>query len=185
MFSGRSLLVPALLLPALTLAFTLPAEAQGFINKKRDLGDGSHFYMSRLQVQLIDDSPVVTHQAGTPGAAQAPINVPRVLPRSGFQSYTSSMPQLSTSLPRVNNGVPPKQAPVKAPPRGAHGKTGSLLRPTEPRPAAPQTVQSYAPYKGFSPGTAGSTAGSGYASAGQSQTNVRGNVLHWAHRHSQ
>lgn len=192
MMLRRSLLLSALTLCVSAGTAVPGANAQGFINKKQDLPDASHFYMSRMQVQVVDDSPVITRQAGNPGGQQQQGGMPPqvALPRAGFQSYTNDIPGLSTNLPKVNNGVPPKMPPKQQLPNGARGHSGKLpgnkAAVARPKPAAgPAQVQAYAPYKGFNPNNFNGNSSGASASSGQTQTNVRGNVLHWAHRHGQ
>jgi hypothetical protein len=183
MITSKSLLYKAALL---TVAGNLAGQcafAQGFINKKQDLPDASRFYMSRMQVQYVDDGPVVTHQTN-PGGQQGGGGIPGVppqgLPRAGFQSYTPEMPQLQTSLPKVNNGVPTKLPPPKPKAPGAatglKAHTGKLPagKPTT-KPAQP-AMEAYTPYKGYNPANFGGSA----SSAASSQSNVKGSVLHWA-----
>src|ERR1700733_6740315 len=108
---------------AAALAFAIglsssAAFAQGFIKKNSDLPDSSHFYMARQQWQYVDTSPIINGQPNPPGQQQqqqqqqqGPNNqipgVPaRGLPKAGFQGYAPEQPQMSTNLPKVNNGVP-------------------------------------------------------------------------------
>lgn len=182
--TGRSLLYKGLLVAAM---FSLSAEsafAQGFRSKDAALPDSSRFYMSRLQVQMIDEAPIVTRQAN-PGGMQGqgqqqmrPGIPPGGLPRAGWQSYTNDIPGLSTSLPKTNNGVPPKAPPQKSGPTGMRGNTGKLAN-SKPKPVAPSApaMQAYAPYKGYDPNAFGGTANN------STKSNVRGSVLHWARGH--
>jgi hypothetical protein len=137
--------------------------------------------MSRMQVQIIDESPIVNHQMNPPGSAGAN-QIPGVpqggLPRAGFQSYGSSIPSLSTTLPRTNNGVPSKMPPGHAGgPTGAKAKAGKLGPNAKKSASAPQMstspVQAYAPYKGWNPNELAAPQTT------STQKNVRG-VLHWA-----
>lgn len=179
----------------------LAASAQGFRStsqSSRDgLSDGSSFYMSRRQYQVVDDSPIVKYSGGGQpapsggfGGAGAP------LPRAGFQSYSSSINQNYVppqNLPKVNNGVPPKPPtppPVAAPkgPKSNKAKAGKLSsgKPATAQVPTAQGTHAYDSYKGYNPaaslpyGTApaGSEAGAGQSSA----TNVKGSVLHWSRR---
>lgn len=143
-----------------------------------------HFYMARQQITITDDGPVINNkmqQAAPPGAQGAlPPGVQQGLPAARWTQYSSTdNPSLSTSLPKVINGVPPKMAPGQA---GAKGKAGKLAvaqakRAATPVAKAPQGPATYAPYKQFSPD--GAISG---ASAAQSSGNVKGDVLHWARR---
>jgi hypothetical protein len=169
---------------ALSAAFAVcgqSAVAQGFIKKDNALPDSSRFYMSRMQVQIIDETPIINRQANPPGAAgsNAIPGVPRRgLPRAGFQSYSPDTPSLSTTLPKTNNGVPSKIVPGKAgSPTGNKGHAGKLGPATAKVKAAPAgpSVEAYAPYKGWNPGAAPATM----QTSSTTQRNVRG-VLHWA-----
>ncbi len=186
MKSCRSVIYKMLLVCATIGLGSQSAFAQGFIRKDNALPDSSHFYMSRMQVQVIDESPMVTRQSNPAGAAQQQGTRPGVppggLPRAGWQSYSNDIPGLSTSLPKTNNGVPPKMPPQKAGPTGMRGNTGKLAN-AKPKPpitsAPPGTPAMYAPYKGFDAST---LSGAG-ASTNSSQSNVHGSVLHWARGH--
>lgn len=168
------------------------ADAQGYATSNPNM---NHFYMARQQITITDDAPVVDDRrtGGAPGAAGgagAMPNRPVALPRAGWVPYSSSIPGLSTSLPKVNNGVPPKMPPPAPVQSGMKGKTGKLgaskSKPVAKTPQAP-TVSTYTPYKGYGapaqmtkkPAPALPAPGYG-SSAQQTQTNVRGNVLHWA-----
>lgn len=191
---------------ALGLIFSpLAASAQGggfrsTSQSARDgLSDGSSFYMSRRQYQVIDDSPIVKYGNGAApgsapsggfGGAAAP------LPRAGFQSYSSSLNQnYQAPLPKVHNGVPPKPvfAPESGGPSSMTAKAGGLSKSkkkkqvTAPKaPAVPDGIHAYDSYKGYNPAASvpyGTTAITGGSSASSStQTNVKGSVLHWSRR---
>lgn len=159
-----------------------PALAQGgYRSNDPNIG---HFYMARQEWQYIDNSPVVTGQPGSPGAAgqgaMPPAAAPAPLPKAGWVPYSSTIPSVQNALPKVNNGVP-KPMPAAAPgPSGQRGKAGSLnlRRPAAAAaPAGPPAVKSYAPYKGYGGGSTGSAAsgGAGYSSS----TQVKGSVLHF------
>jgi len=190
MITRRSLSNQAALLAILVVSGCEAAQAQGFIKKDQNLPNASSFYMARQQWQVIDNSPIINGQPGGPGGPSGNVAPPpgAGLPRAGFQSYSPpAAPQLSTSLPKVNNGVPPKLPPARAPRQmpsgaGAKGRAGKLPA-MYAKPAStptPPAVQAYAPYKGYSPGAA--AAG---GPAMNSQSNVKGSVLHWARaRHS-
>src|SRR5277367_4322235 len=66
-----------------------------------------HFYMGRQQVQIIDDSPMISPGSiGTAGSGKmngALPNRPMALPKAGWQTYTPmESPGSTTSLPKVN-----------------------------------------------------------------------------------
>ncbi len=173
-------------LPVLAVALTcsLPALAQR--DADPNLG---HFYMARQQVTITDDGPVVVNrrtppaQPGAPGAGSLPAGIPQGLPAARWSQYApTDNPSLSSSLPKVNNGVPKTPPPL---PPGAHGKTGKLPLGGKPKTAAsaPPTVDknvpaAYEPYKKFSPEAA-------VSGANQTSGNVKGDVLHWARRAQQ
>lgn len=178
MNTSRSLMYCAIFAIAVCSFTAQGASAQGFRSQDKALPDASRFYMSRLQVQMIDEAPMVTRQAnpgGAPGQQQMRPGIPPGgLPRAGFQSYTPEMPGLSTSLPKTNNGVPPKLPPQRANPSGMRGNAGKLAaNKPKPAPTAP-AVQAYAPYKGYD------AAAFGGSTAASSKSNVHGSVLHWA-----
>jgi hypothetical protein len=185
MITRRSLFNQAALLALFFACGCGAAHAQGFIRKDQNLPDASRFYMARQQWQMIDNTPIINGQPGGPGGAQqqgaAPgAGAPPPLPRAGFMPYTPNMPQLSTSLPKTNNGVPPKLPPARAPksggPTGAKAHAGKLPAAKPVSAPAPPAVQAYAPYKGYNPGAPAATG----AQSMNSQSNVKGSVLHWA-----
>lgn len=182
---------------ALAIACSNPAQAQGGFGGKRDLQDASQFYMSRRQVQVIDDSPIIKTGNGqlAPAGANG-INGGAPLQRAGFSSYTSSMPTITAPLPKVNNGVP-KPDPIGGGSAGgsntyknAKAKAGALSnskgkpKAAAKTPAAPSGVQSYGEYRGYSTQGAGEYALSngGAAASSSTSTNVRGSVLHWSRK---
>ncbi len=185
MITGKSLFFSMALAALAVSVAGQSAFAQGFINKKTDLPDASHYYMSRLQVQYVDDSPIVQHQAGAGGqhSNSVPGVPPGGLPKAGFQQYTPDVPQMQSSLPKTVNGVPTKLPPPK-PSRpaiasgGLKGKTGKL--PANKPPTKPQTVEAYAPYKGYNPNSYGGETTASNGAASHSQSKVQGSVLHWA-----
>lgn len=173
-----------------------PADAQGFLKGRTEDLPKVQFYMARQQWQYVDDSPLINGQPGTPGQPQPGQSAPGAnngrpmpLPRSGFQSYSPSQPAFNTSLPKVVNGVPPKDVEAPAAPKGGKkAKTGKLgpasggAPATAKTPKAPTTTaKSYSPYKGYNPQQPSQMQATS-ANAGsnmQSNTRVRG-VLHWA-----
>lgn len=185
MFKLKAAALQVLLVVTSVVAIAPGASAQGFINKRSNLPDGSSFYMARQQWQVIDNSPIINGQPGGP-MQQQPMNGalpagPAPLPKAGWQPYSQSIPGLQTNLPKTNNGVPPKLPP--APPPGAKANAGKLSKPKQTAAAAapvniPPSVQSYTPYKGYNPvpqpapvmGSAGNS----------SNSNVHGSLLHWA-----
>ncbi|HEY9788159.1 MAG TPA: hypothetical protein V6D17_22415 [Candidatus Obscuribacterales bacterium] len=169
--------------------------AQGFQQHNPNL---NHFYMARQQWTITDDAPVVDDRRTnpTPGAAGAgalPAARP-ALPRATWMPYSQSIPSLSNSLPKVNNGVPPKEMPAAPVNPGMKGKAGKLTASKskgKTKTASTPSVKTYEPYKGYgappaltrAPGasTSGSNQVAGYGdSSMQSSTAVRGSVLHWA-----
>lgn len=167
-----------------------------------------HFYMARRQITITDEAPAVIDKRTNPtaGAAGGPgggAGLGRGLPKANWTPYSQFVPSLSTNLPKVNNGVP--QPMAQAPdPYGLKGKAGKLkgskVSAAKPKTAPggiPQT-KTYSPYKGYGGptqmsskpgGSAGGApnytteTGNGSASSygnTQTETNVRGSVLHWA-----
>jgi hypothetical protein len=147
-----------------------------------------HFYMGRQQITITDDAPMVNDKrsnGAAPGAMQGAMPARRApLPAAGWQSFApaATNPNLSTSLPKVVNGVPPKEvAKPLAKMNGTKGKAGALGA-AKPKPAGPfvdpKAVQAYKPYAS----SAGPLlpAGAGGDVNQQSKSNVQGNVLHWA-----
>jgi hypothetical protein len=159
------------------------AFAQGFVKKNSDLPDASKFYMARQQITITDDSPIINRKDGGGGKGKngALPSGPLPLPKSGWQPYSQTMPGLQTSLPKVNNGVPVKAPPISAKAKKAKGG-GLQAVAHKSKPAAPQpnpnAVQAYAPYKGY--GAPASGSGSADNVERQSNTNVKGSLLHWA-----
>jgi hypothetical protein len=145
-----------------------------------------------------------------PGAAGAgPGMAPgmgRALPKAGWTPYSQFVPGLSTTLPKTANGVPVPVTQAPPNPTGMRGKAGQLkgskAASSKPKTASGgggPSLKTYTPYKGYgapaqmvkgggTPNyTAGGTSspgGSSGASYGysnqQTETNVRGSVLHWA-----
>lgn len=135
-----------------------------------------HFYMARQQVQVIDESPIITNQTG--GGGQAGGGAPagaQPLPKAGFQSYFQGSPQAPNNLPKVFNGVPPKLPPA---PNAMNAQAGKL----KPKKAAAKSypgLKAYKPYSGY-----GGSTPSGDASGGSStSSNVHGSVLHWRRKY--
>jgi len=183
MTTDRTRNSPILVLPllAVSLSFNLPAGAQR--DSDPNLG---HYYMARQQWSYTDDSPVVTNKknpppqpGAAPGAGSLPAGLPQGLPAAKWSQYApiDTPPSLSSSLPKVSNGVP--KAPPPGPP-GAKGKAGKLPAGGKSKPATAPAVDkstpaAYSEYKKFSPEAA-------VSGANQSNGNVKGDVLHWARR---
>jgi len=167
----------------------------GFVkNKPGDLPDSSQFYMSRRQIQVVDDSPIVKFGTGGPsaqgGSGPMPTGGQMALPRAGFgTNINASAPSITTPLPKVNNGVPPKPTPaeenaMKAKALAlskAQAKAVAAAKPKAPPP--PQGIKAYNSYKGYNPAAslpaaAGGAAGSSTSTSAQ----VKGSVLHWSRR---
>lgn len=183
------------------------AQAQGYATDNPNMG---HFYMARRQITITDEAPAVNDQRTNPqaGGAAGPGVAPgmgRALPKAGWTPYSQFVPGLSTNLPKTANGVPvPAAAP--ADPTGMRGKAGKLKssKTASSKPKAPgggpPSVKAYTPYKGYgAPAqmikgggnnlpnyTAGGSSSGGNSATGysygnsQTETNVRGSVLHWA-----
>ncbi|MBS1990429.1 MAG: hypothetical protein JSS83_07925 [Cyanobacteria bacterium SZAS LIN-3] len=186
----------AMLLVCATFTVAGASAQAGFVkNKPGDLPDSSQFYMSRRQIQYVDDSPIVKYgngagpASGTPGGfGGMPAGGQMALPRAGFQSYTSSAPSITTPLPKVNNGVPPKAPPVDE--AALRAKANALAKAQAKaakaaaaanKPAAPVGIKAYNSFKGYNPAASPGTVGESGASSSTS-TNVKGSVLHWSRR---
>lgn len=159
------------------LVSILPASAQ----YRNDNPNMRNFYMARQQVQIYDDQPQVTDMRTNPGAAGAPapaVTTPQALPRAGFNTYMSgySGGNAKGGLPQVINGVPPK-LPSSPSLTGQKANAGKLKAKSAPAARGPVVVKSYTPYQ-----TTPSAAAAPAASSGgllNSNTSVRGSVLHW------
>jgi hypothetical protein len=173
----------------LSLSLGIVCQQTAFAQRNYD-PNLNHFYMGRQQVQVIDDSPIVS--PGSSGAATsggrmngAMPNRPLPLPSAGWQTYTPAQPPgFTTGLPKVNNGVPQKPGPQG--PAGQKGKAGTLAAgkgKTKGKPsqvaASPNGVSAYKPYATYKPAPSGASATTGMNNQ-QSTTNVRGSILHWA-----
>ncbi|MBU6455688.1 MAG: hypothetical protein KGS72_28215 [Cyanobacteria bacterium REEB67] len=171
----------------------------GFVhNKPGELPDSSQFYMSRRQIQYVDDSPIVKFGGGgaagqgTPGGfGGMPAGAQMGLPRAGFQSYTTSAPSITTPLPKVNNGVPPKAPPVDE--KAMRAKAAALSKaqkkamaaaaPKPVQPSVSEGIKAYNSYKGYNPASSIGIAGTAGA-ASSSTAQVKGSVLHWSRKRS-
>lgn len=192
-----------LLTGATLLGAISQASAQGGFSStsqaaRKGLGDGSSFYMSRRQLQFVDDSPIIRNSSGqvqagssTGFASQQGGAAP--LQRAGFTSYSSSLPtSVAPSLPKVNNGVP-IQPPPSAAPKSLNAKAGGLgkgkkstAKPAAaPKaPAQPEGIHAYNSYQGYNPSALapGEAAGGGAGTVTTRQGNVKGSLLHWSRR---
>ncbi len=201
--SAVKLTAVALLVGAAMLSSISQAKGQGGFTStsqaaRKGLGDGSSFYMSRRQIQFVDDSPIIKNSngqiqpAGAAGFAsqqggQAPLQ------RAGFTSYSSSLPSgTSSALPKVNNGVP-VQTPPPAAPKSLSAKAGGLgkgkkaaAKPAAaPKaPAQPEGIHAYNSYKGYNPSALapGEMAGGGAGTVTTRTGNVKGSMLNWSRR---
>ncbi|MBX9876931.1 MAG: hypothetical protein K2Y22_00590 [Candidatus Obscuribacterales bacterium] len=137
-----------------------------------------HFYMARQQVQVIDESPIITNQTGGGGAGGA--NAPAAaqpLPRASFQSYFQGSPQAPNNLPKVFNGVPPKLPPA---PNAMNAQPGKLKPKKAQAKSTYPGLKAYKPYSGYG----GSTPSTGDSSGTSStSSNVHGSVLHWRRKY--
>lgn len=192
---------------SLTLAILALGGAWSSANAQDNPNMG-HFYMARRQVTITDEAPAVNDKRTNPmpGAAGGPAGgagLGRGLPKANWTPYSQFVPSLSTNLPKVNNGVP--QPMAQAPdPYGLKGKAGKLkaARASAKPKTAPGGIPSaktYTPYKGYGGPTqmsskpggnsgggmpnytteTGNSSASSYGNT-QTETNVRGSVLHWA-----
>ena len=160
----------------------LSSQCASFGQRSTDPNLG-HYYMGRQQITITDETPMVIDKttggaAGGGGAAGSLPGRPTALPRATFQSYSPEAP-LTTgrNLPKLVNGVPPKAPPPQA--AGRKAKPGKLAAgKSTPKPSVntPTGASAYKPYQTY--GAPSSTASS--AGSASTQSNVRGNLLHWA-----
>jgi hypothetical protein len=139
-----------------------------------------NFYMARQQIQIIDDSPIVTNSSNPAAAAQGggPAAGGRApLPKAGFNSYMQSMPQNMGPLPKVENGVPKAPSPV---PNGFKANAGKLKIKSAPVASGPKSYSSYKGYGGSVPQTTAMPAPASTSGDYSSSRNVQGSVLHWS-----
>jgi len=138
-----------------------------------------HFYRSPLQVDIVPEDPIVKFH-GQPGGASGGMqgslpNRSIGLPQAGWNSYAPvSPPGLSTSLPKVNNGVPPKATAKAVGLKGKRGLLSGRNKGQGPK-ADPNVVKAYKPYSSYAnPDTGASVSGN---SQNSTSTKVRGNVV--------
>lgn len=176
----------------IAVSFTLATFGEQSALAQRDSDPNlKHFYRSRQQVQIIDESPVVTRgsagtaSSGTPKAGLP--SKPLPLPAAGWQTYIQTKPPgFTTGLPKTNNGVPQSIAPPTVPSK--KGQAGALAAGNKSKntktaskaASAPPTnsVRAYTPYQTYKPAENGAAASG--SSSQQSATTVRGSLLHWA-----
>ena len=120
--SAVKLTAAALLVGATMLSAVSPVSAQGGFGStsqagRNGLGDGSSFYMSRRQIQFVDDSPIIKNSNGQvqPGGAagfasqqggQAPLQRP-VLPLIQALYH----PEQARPCPKLTMACPCKHRP--------------------------------------------------------------------------
>lgn len=141
-----------------------------------------NFYMARQQIQIIDESPVVTNSTNPAGANQAAgaaggAGGRAPLPRAGFNSYMQSMPQSVGPLPKVENGVPKAPPP---PPKGFKANAGKLQMKAKPVISGPSSYSSYKGYGGNAPAAAPVASPAMSSGSTGAERNVKGDVLHWS-----
>ncbi len=180
----NSIILSASLAAIATVGCGCGVSAQGQRGVDPNMG---HFYMARQQITILDDGPVVNNRVSAPAQPGQPApgngalpGGPMPLAPARWQQYSpaETPPNLSTSLPRVNNGIP-KKIPL---PVANHGSPRSLdvgnrAKPVAAAPPRPTGPATYEPYKKFAVEPPASTA-AGSSSQGQ----VYGDVLHWARR---
>jgi len=158
-----------------------------------------NFYMGRQQWDIIPNAPIVNDRTGgqvAPGGGGMQGSMPQrqtVLPQAGWNSYApaATPPGLSTSLPKVNNGVPQK-APALPAKRGRPGALiGSSKKPAPSGPKVdPNVLKAYKPYASYAnPDVTGAAVGDGTKASAKVHGNVvdqqpvRNSALHWARGH--
>lgn len=193
-YSRLAVYAAMLLMCAATTATSASAQA-GFVKTRpNDLPDSTQFYMSRRQIQYVDDSPIVKFGGGggpsAPGGQGGmPTGAQMGLPRAGFQSYTSDAPSITKPLPKVNNGVPPKAPPVdEAALRAQAGKLAKAQAKAAKaaaaanKPKEPVGIKAYNNFNGYNPAATPGAVSAGAGSSTSTATNVKGSVLHWSRR---
>jgi hypothetical protein len=156
-----------------------------------------NFYMGRQQWDIIPNAPIVNDRSGAPagpagGGMQGSMPQRQTgLPQAGWNSYApaGTPPGLSTSLPKVNNGVPKAPVPTGT---GHRAKPGALINANKkPAPAGPHVdpnaLKAYKPYSTYSnPDAAASAVGDGTKASAKVHGNVvdnqppRNSALHWS-----
>lgn len=198
----------AFLVLAATIGVWQGAQAQGYATDNPNMGH--FYMARRQITITDDAPAVndqrTNPQAGAGAGPGAAPGLGRALPKAGWTPYSQFVPGLSTTLPKTANGVP-QPAALPPDPTGMRGKAGKLKSSKAASSSKPKTasggapsVKTYTPYKGYGAPpqmvkgggngvpnyTAGGPASSGASGAGygygnsQTETNVRGSVLHWA-----
>jgi hypothetical protein len=158
-----------------------------------------HFYHGRQHWDVTQDGPIVKVH-GQPAAGNGgmdgslPAGRPG-LPQAGWTPYApANSPGLSTSLPKVINGVPPKQVPKPTGATGLKGKSGALIagrNKGHTQTPGSNVAKTYKPYSTYaSPEAVSAVGADGTSSAtkvsgslmNQPQTAPR-SALHWSHAH--
>jgi hypothetical protein len=158
-----------------------------------------NFYMGRQQWDVLDNGPIINNRTTPPGAPasggapamQGSMPQRMGLPQAGWNSYAPAVspPGLSTSLPKVNNGVP-KKGPM---PTGKRARPGALVgnanKPSAPA-VDPNVLKAYKPYNTYSnPDAAAVAVGDGNKASAKVHGNLvdqqprRNDALHWARGH--
>ncbi len=197
-----------LILPVLLAVVSVSAVGPAWAQRTND-PNLNHYFMGRQQWEIMDNTPIIKDKTGAPGAPAAsgamPAGAPP-LPKAGWQQYSpppETQPGLSTSLPKVNNGVPTKGP---TPGTGLRGKDGKLIVTNKSNKSGkntgtnagankaaanklpPGVAAQYEPYKKFAV-----EAPTSAAAGAQSNAQVHGNlvpqahtdVLHWARQRRQ
>src|SRR5277367_34093 len=182
------------------LAILISAGVQTAASAQNENPNLRNFYMGRQQWDIIPNAPIVNDRTGgaaAPGDGGMSGSMPQqrqtALPQAGWNSYAPAVspPGLSTSLPKVNNGVPTKPAQL---PAGKRGKPGALIGAKKPTPAGPKVdpnaLKAYKPYNTYSnPDAAATAVGDGTKASVKVHGNVvdqppvRNSALHWARGH--
>lgn len=181
----KTKMVQTMVLAAALTCAILPAGAQG----RGDNPNMRNFYMARQQIQIMDDAPQVNDMRTNPGAGAqggAPaVAAPQPLPRASFNSYMSGYAGGGgrSGLPTVVNGVPPKlpSAPERT---GLKANAGKLKIKSTPTAKGPTVAKSYSPYATYPSAPSGGSSAPAGGSMLNTNTSVRGSVLHWNKRRS-
>jgi hypothetical protein len=176
------------------LAILIGGAAQtAALAQQQDNPNLRNFYMGRQQWDVVDTAPIINNRTSAPaapggGGMSGSMPQRQALPQAGWGSYAPAVspPGLSTSLPKVNNGVPPKPSQM---PQGRKGKPGALIG-KKAAPAAPQVdpnvLKAYKPYNTYAnPDAAASAVGDGTKASVKvhgvvADPPVRNSALHWA-----
>ncbi len=179
----------------LLIIFFLSCSGQSIACAQNDPNLG-HFYMSRRQITIEDNSPIIINKTGNamaPNPYQGSLpNSGMSLPKASWQQYSPSVTNFKPNLPTVYKGIPtpaPQATPSPNLPVANTAKANSLKNKAKTAKDN-NTVKAYSTYKGYG-GKVTNTSSSSVTTAqtkmqsGQMQSNkqinssVNGQLLHW------